>query len=324
MKTRTRRAVLSSIIGGVMLTLGLNVVAKTDYPKRPIKLLLPIAPGGDTDVNARVFGKYLEKKLGKSIVVVNVDGAGGTIGMRQVKQSKPDGYTVMFFHTEAMVPKLAGISDIGLEDFKIVAIGIIDNTTILVTRKDRPYDDMKSLDDYVKDHPNEVDFGTMIGGYPHLIGVAINNELSEPLNLVDTGGNAAKLTALRGNKTDVINTQYMLVKDELASGEFVNLGLLSEERNPLIPDVRTTKEQNYDLEFNKFFFFAMPKETPDEIVDIFSEAVKDVVEDEEYKEEAEKYYLSPKYMNPEEATKYIENAHEKLQKYSKFLRPESN
>lgn len=315
MSIRILRKAVALLITGVCACVTVVAYAEDSYPKKPVQVVLPIAPGGDTDVNARVFSKYLQKELGQSVAIVNVDGAGGTIGMRRVKAAKPDGYTAMFFHGEAMVPKLAGLTDIGLDDFQMVAVALVDNTTVLVTHKDTPYKNVQELADYAKSNPEEVTFGMLTGGYPHLVGVALNQALGADTTLVDVGGNAAKIVALRGKKIDVINTQYQLAKDYFQSGDFVNLGLLSQERNELIPDVPTTTEQGFPLEFNKFFFFAMPEGTPDAIVQKFSAAVKRVTENQEYREEAQKLYLTPTYMGPEQATEYAAAQYEALLQY---------
>lgn len=316
LKRRTLLTALATALAGIPLT---PALAADAYPSKPVQVVLPIAPGGDTDINARLFSKYLQNELGQSIAIVNVDGAGGTIGMRRVKDAKPDGYTAMFFHGEAMVPKLAGITDIGLDDFKMAAIAIVDDTTILATHKGTPYKTMKELDEYVSAHPDTVTFGMLTGGFPHLVGVALNEQLGGKTTLVDIGGNAAKIVALRGGKVDVINTQYQLAKDYIDSGDFINLGLLSKQRNALIPDVETTTEQGYPMSFNKFFFFAMPEGTPDDVVQTFSEAVKRVVENDEYKAEAHKFYLTPTYMGPDEATQYVAEQYDALQQYKELF-----
>ena len=88
------------------------------------------------------------------------------------------------------------------------------------------------------------------------------------------------------HKIDVINTQYGLTKDYFTSGDFISLGLLSNQRNPLFPEMPTTKEAGFPMEFNKFFFYGMPKATPAAVVDKFSAAMKKVVENPEYKAEA--------------------------------------
>ena len=103
------------------------------YPQKAIQVVVPVGAGGDTDMNARIFGKYMEKELGQPIVVVNVKGGGGTIGMKKVLDAAPDGYTVLFFHGEAMIPKLAGLVDYGIEAFQVAGIGVLDDTTVLAT-----------------------------------------------------------------------------------------------------------------------------------------------------------------------------------------------
>ena len=290
------------------------------YPQKPIQVIIPVGAGGDTDVNARVFGKYLEKELGQSIIVVNTKGGGGTIGMKKVLDAAPDGYTVLFYHGEAMIPKLAGLVDYGLDAFQMVGVGIMDNTTVLATHKTSKFKTMKEFASYAKAHPGEVEFGIMTGAYPHLVGIALEAAIGTKLNLVDVGGNAEKTVALKGRKIDIINTQYGLTKDYFISGDFICLGLLSIERNPLFPDIATTKESGFPMEFNKFFFYAMPKGTPAAVVDRFSAAMKKVVANPEYKAEAAKFFITPTYMNPTDATAYANNQYKFFSQYQDLFR----
>ncbi|MGE4283960.1 MAG: tripartite tricarboxylate transporter substrate binding protein [Clostridia bacterium] len=300
-----------------------EVKEEVKYPTKAIQVIVPVGAGGDTDMNARLFGKYLEKELGQSVVVVNTSGAGGTVGMDKVKSSEADGYTVLFYHTEVMIPKIAGMIDYHFDAFEIAGVGVSDNTTVLATHKNAPYKTLTELVDYAKKNPGKVEFGMQTGGYPHLVGIALQDVTGAQFNLVDVGGNAAKTVALKGEKTDVINTQYGLTKDYFTSGDFISLGLLSEERNPLMPDVQTSKEQGFPMEFNKFFFYAMPKGTSKEIVDKFSAAMKKVVENPEYQEEAKKIFVTPTYMGPEEATKYATDTYNALVKYQDLFRAAS-
>ncbi len=290
--------------------------ADVEYPTDTVQLIVPLKPGGDTDLNARMFAKYLEQELGKSVVVVNVEGAGGTIGMDQVKDSKPDGHSVLFFHTEAMLTEIAGLIDYKLEEgFELAGTCIVDNTTVLATHKDAPYKTLPELVEYAKANPGEVEFGMQTGGYPHLIGLALEAITQTDFNLVDVGGNAAKTTALLGHKTDVINTQYGLNQEYFKNGEFINLGLCSKERNPLMPDLMTTTEQGFAMDFNKFFFCAMPKGTPEAVVNKFTAAMKAVCENPEFIAEASRSFLTAEYKNPQETLTYANEVYENLIQY---------
>lgn len=286
------------------------------YPANDIQMIVPVKAGGDTDANARLLAKYMEPELGVSIPIVNVAGSSGTVGMEQAKSAEPDGYTAMFYHTEAMIPQISGLIDYGLDAYKMAGVCLQANTTLLVTYKGSGFTTLQEFIDKAKAEPGKIEFGMAVGGYPQLIGLALEKEAGIDLNLVDIGGNADKIAALAGHNTDIINVEYALVKDYIASGEFVPLAVLNAERNPLFQDIPTAKEQGLDLEFGKFFFVAFPKDTPDDIVNTFSAAMKKAVANENFVKDAQdSYALTPTYMDPSEATEYAKQIHDELMKY---------
>lgn len=302
----------------------LPVHAGEQYPAKPVQVVIPLAPGGDTDVNGRVFCKYLEKELGQPVVIINAAGGGGTIGTKRVIDARPDGYTALFYHTELLLPKIAGLVEYDIFDLALCGICILDDTTVLATYKGAPYQTLPELVEYAKKNPGKVEFGMQTGGYPHLIGIALQEATGAKFNIVDVGGNAAKTVALKGKKTDVINTQYGLTRDYFAAGDFVCLGLLSEERNPLLKNIPTTKEQGYPLVFNKFFFFAMPKGTPPEIINAFSAAIKRTVENKDFQEEAAKLFITPEYFGPEDGVAHAKKVHDYLAQYQELFRSQGS
>ncbi len=292
-----------------------------DYPTSDIQMVVPVGAGGDTDTNARLLAKHVEGILDVAVPVVNVKGGSGTIGMEQVRTSDPDGYNALFFHTEALLPKIAGLYDYSLDDFKVAGTCLIANTTLLVTHPESGFATLQEFIDKAKAAPGEVEFGMATGGYPHLIGLALEKEADIDLNLVDIGGNADKIAALAGHQTDIINVEYALVKDYITTGEFIPLALLTEERNPLFDDIPTAKEQGLDMKFGKFFFVAFPKDTPDDVVGIFSNAMKEAVADPEFVKAAQdSYALTPTYMDPAEATAYAKSVEESLLKYQELFK----
>lgn len=304
----------------LMTAVILPSTALADYPEKSIQVVVPAGAGGDTDANARLFAKYLEQELDQSMVIVNVKGGSGSIGMRRVMGARPDGYTALFFHGEAMIPKLAGISNMSIDSFQMLGVGVIDDTTVLATHTDAPYQTMSELVAYAKAHPGEVEFGMQTGGYPHLIGVALEQLADIDLNLVDVGGNAAKTVALKGKNIDVINTQYGLTKDYFKAGDFVSLGLLSKQRNPLFKEMPTLAEQGYPAAFNKFFFYAMPKGVSDDVIQTFSAAMKRVVNNPEYKAEAKRMFVTPMFMGPEAGAEYAAKQYDYFSQFQDLFR----
>jgi tripartite-type tricarboxylate transporter receptor subunit TctC len=315
-------ALLSLVTAAAVTGCGKKKTAGDKYPNHAIQLIVPVKAGGDTDSNARLLTSFMEKDLKVSIPVVNVAGSSGTIGMEQVRTAKPDGYTGLFFHAEAMMPEIAGLYQYQLDDFKMAGVCLKANTTLLVTHKDTPYKTLPDLIKYAKANPGKVEYGMAVGGYPQLVGLALEKQAGIDLKLVDIGGNAAKIAALAGHNTDVINVEYFLVKDYLKTGEFVPLALLSAERNPLFPDIPTAKEQGLNnMEFGKFFFVAFPKDTPDDIVNTFSASMKKAVENPDFVKKAQDTYaLTPTYMDPAQATKYAQEVYKELSKYKDDFR----
>ena len=282
------------------------------YPTKPIQVIVPAGAGGDTDTNMRMLGKYLEKELGKPIVVVNMGGAGGTAGTKKVKDSPPDGYTVLFHHNSFALHNLMGLTDFSFPALDIANVAIIDDTNVFVVSAKSKFKTLKDVVDASKANPKSVKFATEVGNFTHLHVLAFEEKSGIKLNIVDVGGAAAKTAALLGGQIDIIGTQYGLVKQYIDAGQFHAIGVLSEKRHPQIPNLPTFKEQGYDASFSKYFFMAFPKGTPKEIIEKFNAAVQKVTNDPAYKADAAKFMLTPTFMAPAAALDYLNKDQAKL------------
>ncbi|WP_202080879.1 tripartite tricarboxylate transporter substrate binding protein [Caldalkalibacillus salinus] len=277
-----------------------------DYPEKPIQVIVPAGAGGDTDANARLLGKYLEEELGQSVVISNVTGAGGTVGAREVLDADADGYTVLFFHNSLLLNRILGLVDFSYDSFKLAGIPVLDHGNTFVVSGDSPFEDLQDLIDYAREHPGEVSIATEVGGFTHLQLLALEQDQDIELNIVDVGGASDKVAALLGGHIDIIPTSLGLVKDYIESGEMRTLGIMSRERVDIMSDVPTFTEQGVNSSFEKFFFYGFHPDTPDEIVETFSQAVERVVQTEEYVAEAEEFLVTPTFMSPEKAFEYIQ------------------
>ncbi len=285
------------------------------YPTKPIQIVIPAGPGGDTDTNSRMLGKYLEKELGQPVVIQNVGGAGGSTGTRQVMDSPADGYKMLFFHPGLLLNDLIGLTDYNHQDLDLAGMAVLDQTNVWVTSAKAPFNDMKELAEQAK--TKEFKFATEVGSFTHLQVMAVQEAAKIKFNVVDAGDAASKIAALLGQQIDVISSQYGLVKQYVESGDFKVLGVMSAETNPLMPDVKTFKEQGIDAAFDKFFYLAYPKGTDPEIINIMTKAMENVSKNPEYiKEAAEKMMVTPYYLNPADCLKYLD---EQYAIYSKFV-----
>lgn len=291
--------------------------AETDWPQKAITVVVPAGAGGDTDSYARIFGKYLEEELGQSMVISNVGGAGGTIGTRQVKDAEPDGNTVLFYHGSALLNTIMGLADFDVRtDMQIADIPIKDNTQMLFADA-KKYKDLQDVLDACEKEPGSVVFGRETGTQAHLVALALEDEAGVEFNQVDIAAGFSNLiAALMGGQIDVFFMTYGSAQDYIDSGDIVPLGVFSEERTDAAPDVPTFREQGLELVFEKFFFYAFPKDTPEEIVEKFNAAVEKVAELPECQKDIAQFALKPEFVDQEDTLEYFDMMNDFYSKYA--------
>lgn len=288
-------------------TVALGASAQENWPTRPIQLIVPFAPGGDTDFNARMYSQYMTKELGVSLPVVNATGAGGSIGARQVKDAKPDGYTVLFFHSAMFVNQAAGLVDFSFRDFELGAIVAREAGNLIVVRSDAKW---KTFQDLVKDsqaNPGKINLTGNIGATTYLVARLLNKN-GGAFNIIDMGGSAERLRAVMGGHIEVSQNPLGQVKPYIERGDLRALATITEKRLPQFPDVPTTAEAGHDATFQYDYFFLFPKGTPAAIVKRFVDAAERVSQDPKYiRDIEEKYYQLPFFLRGGAARQRMES-----------------
>lgn len=174
--------------------------------------------------------------------------------------------------------------------------------------------DGNTLEDLLKASqaaPDSIEYGGKIGASNQICGIAMNKEWNAGLKFVDVGNNAAKMTALLGEQTDVINISYALATDYFSTGEFIPLCLLGAEKNELLPDVPMASDYGLaDLDFSKFFWVGTSPDVPDETVDALADVIEKVCEDPEFVSTVEGYYLTVNFMKGKEAQDFANGMYE--------------
>lgn len=279
--------------------------------KDTITLICPVKAGGDTDRNTRLLAQYMQKYAGVNVIVKNVDGGATVMGMQECLDAKPDGTTLVVNGTDMFVPFMQGSSQINIDSFKTVAIPLIDNTTVLAVNKNSGWNTLEELLAASKATPNSIEYGGKIGASNQICGIAMNKEWDAGLKFVDVGNNAAKMTALLGEQTDVINISYALAADYFTTGEFIPLCLLGAEKNELLAAVPMASDFGLkDVDFSKFFWVGTGPEVPDGTVDALAGVIKQVTEDPEFVSAMEGYYLTVNFMAGEEAQAFANKMYE--------------
>ncbi|MCL2122915.1 MAG: tripartite tricarboxylate transporter substrate binding protein [Desulfovibrionaceae bacterium] len=306
------------LAAGACLFPALVGAADVAWPKRPIELIVPFRSGGDTDFYARTYAKYLEKELGAAVTVINIEGAGGNIGLQQLAASRPDGYKVALGQDgNLFTSKLMGTTDLDHNSFEIAAIGVRDDTAVLVTNKNSGFAKAQDFLAKARAEPGKYSVGATISAFSFFVVCKLEAAGNFRLNPVDYGGAAAMIPAVMGNKIPLVVNSYGVFKQYIDNGDLIALMVSGEKRNPNFPNVPTVVELGMqDAVAARGYFFAFPKGTDKAIVKKLSDAVGAVQKNPEYAADIKNAYcVEPFYRDMTTANKYMDDVWNDMVKY---------
>ncbi|MBK1879752.1 tripartite tricarboxylate transporter substrate-binding protein [Pelagicoccus mobilis] len=257
-------------------------------------MIIPFSAGGGSDTFARIIVQAIreENLLQQPIVVINVNGASGTIGSRRVKNARPDGYTIMMLHDAIFTAKHTGLTSYGAEAFApIAATGEVD--LVLTVQEDSPFNSLSELVEYASQKPDELVYGTAIGSPTHIMGLLLEEEHgTAKFRYTQAGSGSQRIVALNGGHIDL---SPFSVEEYLRyeSTGIKALAVFSEKRHPNIPSVPTAKEQGFDLNAGIRNFWWAPKGTPQEHIDTIAAVLAKAMATEYVREKLDASAISP-------------------------------
>jgi len=306
------------LIGILLLSLVTLSSFSASYPEKPVNIVVQFAPGGSTDVLARMIAAGLEKIFNQRFVIINKPGAGGEIGYLAVANSEPDGYTIGFTNTTShlVIPltKPEGTT-YSLDDFVQIACIAID-PGILVVKADSPFQTIQDYIDYAKENPNKI---TVThdgpGGDDYLAIKYIENAANIKLKYVQYEGNAPAMVDLLGGHvaSGALNVSqvYTLIK----AGNLRALAIMDDSRIPELAGVPTFKELGMDVISNASRGISGPVGIPDEILKTLADAIgKVVLEDPDFTSRAKEMLLPIKFKPLDEYKELLRTEYRKLEK----------
>ncbi|RDJ21698.1 tripartite tricarboxylate transporter substrate binding protein [Bosea caraganae] len=285
-----------------------------DYPSKPIRWIIPYNPGGATDASARILQIAIEqnKLLPQPIAAVNVGGAGGSIGARQVKDAPPDGYTILIHQSAMLIQEAAGLNDFGYKDFEPV-ISINRQCMVAGVSETGPYKTYKELMDAVVAKPRSIVWGGNIGSANHMA-VAVMETASPGADFkkVQLGGAAESYAGIKGN---IITLGNFGVGEIVAfrGGGLRPLAVLGEKRDPAIADVPTARELGYDAVFCNEHNLYAPKGTPKERIAVLAEVFRKALATQQVQKEfSEKLGMTMEVLTGDDLKKKLATELERL------------
>jgi tripartite-type tricarboxylate transporter receptor subunit TctC len=251
-----------------------------NYPEKPVRIIVPFAPAGPTDVTARLIATKLSERLGKQFYVENVAGAGGNLGMGQAARAPADGYTVLFVSSSYVVnPSLyAKVPYDPYKDFEPVTVAA-DAANILLVHPSVPAKTVKELVDLVRANPGKYSFASAgTGTTPHLSGELFKLTLNLDLVHVPFGGAGPAIQSLAGGHTPIAFTSLPPAIPLIKDGKIRPLAVTAKKRVDVLPDVPTLEEAGLkDQEADTFQAVLLPAGTPKPIVDLLYREIKTIV-----------------------------------------------
>jgi len=303
----SRRALLCAALGA-MLTVGAAAQAQ-DYPTKPVRLIVPFAPGGLADTSARAVAEKLGTRLGQSVVVENRACASGNIGMQAVAQSAPDGYTLVLGFDGTVVINPHVFKQTGfdvLNDFvPVTKLG--DAVLLLVAHPSVPAKNIQELIALEKSKPGTLSYGTSgTGGTPHLAGELLNQRYGTKfVHVPYKGGGQAVIDVVSG-QIPLVFTAVASAQQHVKSGKVVGIGVSSGKRASSLPEVPTFVESGLqDFVVDSWVGILAPAKTPKAIVDRLQRELAAVLKDPEVQSRYATLGIEPVGNTPEQFAQQI-------------------
>jgi tripartite-type tricarboxylate transporter receptor subunit TctC len=270
------------ILAAALALLACGGAHAQSYPSRPITIIAPFPPGGPSDALARVVSGSLQTSLGQPIVIENVGGAGGTIGVTRVARAEPDGYTLLIgqWGTQVVNPVTYNLAVDVVNDFAPIAL-LANTPQMIIARKDFPAGDVRELIAWLKANPDKAQAGTVgAAGGAQVAGMYFQQITGTRFGFVPYRGGAPAMQDLMAGRVDIMFDQAANAITQVRAGTIKAYAVMTEERWHLAPDIPTIDEAGAQG-LHVFYWHALfaPKATPPDIIAKVNAAVVSALAD---------------------------------------------
>lgn len=314
----SRRFVVS-VLACICLALHVGSAFSQTYPNKPIRFVVPFAPGGNTDVLARLVAKKLTERLGQQVIVDNRGGAGGVIGTEMVARATPDGYTLLMVSGSHVInPSIRKkLPYDSLRDFRPISL-VAEVPSLLVAHPSVPVKDVAGLVKLAKQKPGTLTYGSSGTGTAAHLGFELFTSMSDiKMQHVPYKGNGPATIALLGGEVQFMFGAQPAAMPHVKSGKLRALGVSSTKRSPALPNVPAITEVVPGYEFSQGFGMLTRAGTPDAIVNKLSQEVRAVLDAPEVNDFLTKQGATPAGNPPEAYLTYLKSETAKMAKIVK-------
>ena len=279
------------------------LVAAQPWPSKPVKIVVPFAAGGATDVVARLLAQKLGDAWGQQVVVENKVGAGGNIGADMVAKSSPDGYTLLLTSGALLTSPYMYKGQLSFDPLKdfIAITNCATGPQVIAVNASSPFKDLRDLIAYAKANPKQVTFGSAgIGSQTHLAGENLAYSAGIDLVHIPYKGESAALTDLLGGQIQLVTPNLGGAVSQIQQGRIRALAVTSTARVPQLPDVPPASDVLPGFENAGWFGLMAPAGTPREIVERAYRDSAHILQSDDFKAALAKQGMVPVANSPSE------------------------
>ncbi len=289
------------------------------WPARPIRMIVPFAPGGGTDIQARLFSTKLTPALGQSVLVENRPGGGGNIGAEIVAKAQPDGYTVLFQSASLAVNQTlyTKLNYSAVRDLAPVML-VSSTPLVLVVHPSVPAKSVKDLIALAKARPDTFNFGSnSSGSTSHLSAELLKTMTGTKMMHIPYKGSGQATTALLGGEIDLLFSTMPPAVPHIKAGKMRALAVTTLKRSPVLPEVPTMNDTVKGFESDNWYGMFFPAGTAREIITRYQAEMMKVLQDKDVRTLMERDGSEPLGSTPEEFTAYFKR---EVEKYAKVIK----
>jgi tripartite-type tricarboxylate transporter receptor subunit TctC len=309
----SRRRILSLTAGAATLPAMPSIARADKYPSRSVLILVGYAPGGPTDICARLISEWLSKRLGQQFVVENRDGAGSNIATEAAIHADPDGYTLLLATSSNSINATL-YRHLNFDYMKSMApiCGIMQAPSVLEVNPAVPIKSTAEFIAYAKAHPGKLDVGTAGNGSPpHMFTELFMYMTGVKLNVIGYRGGGPALVDLLGGQTQAMFEGITSSIGYLRAGKLRPLGVTSAKRSAALPDVPPIADTVPGYDATGWFGLSAPKGTPAAVIDVINKEVAAALVDPGMKAKMAHLGADPMPMGPDEFGKLVADDTEK-------------
>jgi tripartite-type tricarboxylate transporter receptor subunit TctC len=307
----------------VALTLSLGVAAGAwaqSYPTRPIRLVVPFAAAGSTDLIARITAQQMGKELGQPVVVENVGGAAGALGTMQAMNAAPDGYTLLIATVSTMIvyPAAHPKPEYSLENF-VPITNIASMPNVITVNPKFPAKNLTEFIAVLKASPDKYTFATSgIGSINHMLGESFQAYSGTKLIHVPYKGSGPAMQDVMGGQVDILFDQFPSSKNFIDTGKLKAVGAISPQKVPGYPNLMTMEEGGMKgFTDEAWYGLLAPAKVPPEVVARLNDAMKKTMANPELRQRLEQIGARPVGNSPAEFTAQVRTEIERTRKLVK-------